>query len=73
MSESLEIDVLLQSEPSPTVAEQLVAWADRTRKQIARGDMMLGILTIDDIAKIPVAYQTAAQQGEANAWVACLM
>lgn len=69
MSESLDIDVLLQSQPSTTVAEQLVAWADRTRKQIARGDMMLGILTIDDVAKIPVAYQIAAQQGKSNAWV----
>lgn len=69
MSESLDIDALLQSQPSTTVAKQLVAWADRTRTQIARGDMMLGILTIDDVAKIPVAYQTAAQQGESSAWV----
>lgn len=69
MSESLDIDALLQSQPSTTVAKQLVAWADRTRTQIARGDMMLGTLTIDDVAKIPVAYQTAAQQGESSAWV----
>ncbi|TWT87803.1 tetratricopeptide repeat protein [Stieleria varia] len=69
MSDTPDIDALLQSTPSNAVAGQLVAWADLTRNQIARGDMMLGILTFDEVAKIPVAYQTAAQHGEPSAWV----
>lgn len=69
MSDSSDIDALLQAPASLAVAEQLVAWADTTRTQIARGDMMLGILTIERATKIPIAYKTAAEQGLSSAWV----
>lgn len=69
MSDKIDINALLQAQPSSSVAEQLVAWANATRNQIARGDMMLGILTIDEVAKVPTAYATAAQYGNKNAWV----
>lgn len=69
MNDKYDIDALLKAQPSNSVAEQLVAWADATRNQIARGDMMLGILSIDEVAKIPMAYQAAAQLGHSNAWV----
>lgn len=69
MIDMLDIDALLQSRPSSAVARQLVAWADAMRNRIARGDMMLGLLTIEEAAKIPMAYQTAAQDGDSGAWV----
>ncbi len=69
MRESHDIDSLLQLQPSNGTATQLVAWADATRNQIARGDMALGILAIDEVAKIPVAYRTAAEYGYSIAWV----
>jgi hypothetical protein len=70
MSKLAEIDILLKANPSSTVARQLVEWAASTRNRIARGDMMLGILTPEEVQKIPVAYRAAAQQGDADAWVA---
>lgn len=69
MSDAHDIDALLQATPSKAVADRLVAWADATRNRIARGDMMIGILTIEDVAKIPAAYRTAAAHGNSTAWV----
>jgi TPR repeat protein len=69
MTSTHDIDTLLASAPSELVAQQLVEWADATRGRIARGDMMLGILTPDEVAKIPEAYRSAAQHGVASAWI----
>jgi TPR repeat protein len=69
MSDTSDIDLLLQAPASLAVAEQLLAWAEKTRQQIARGDLQLGILSIESLAQIPVAYKTAAQQGLSPAWV----
>jgi TPR repeat protein len=69
MSKPAEIDPLLKAKPTPSVARQLVEWATSARNQIARGDMMIGILAPDDVQKIPLAYRAAAQQGETDAWV----
>ncbi len=69
MSRTSKIDALLQSPPSTALAGQLVAWADATRDRIARSEMEVGLLSIDEVLKIPTAYQTAAQQGDPNAWI----
>lgn len=69
MSPPEDIHALLNAAPSPAVARRLVAWADATRERIARGDMMTGILTLAEAATIPVAYRTAAQQGDSDAWI----
>lgn len=69
MSEPVDIDNLLNVKLSPSVARQLVEWAASTRNRIARGDMMIGILTPDEVQKIPIAYRAAAQNGEPDAWV----
>lgn len=69
MSHSLEIDRLLNAPASNDAARQLVEWADTARHRIVRGEMMIGILTFDEVAKIPSAYQAAAEQGIAEAWV----
>jgi TPR repeat protein len=70
MSMPADIDMLLQAEPSPTVAAQLVEWAAATRNRIARGDMLVGIVTPEEVSKIPTAYRAAAQHGAADAWLA---
>ena len=63
MSDPWNIDELLQQPGSIKVAQQLNDWADSVRNQIARGDMMLGILSVEDVAKIPTAYERAAEYG----------
>jgi TPR repeat protein len=70
MSKPADINTLLKAKPSPAVARQLVEWAADARNRIARGDMMIGILTPDEVQKIPLAYLAAAQHGEPDAWVA---
>ena len=70
MSKSLDIDSLLKAKPSRSVAQQLVEWAADTRNRIARGDMAIGILSREEVAKIPAAYRSAAQSGDTDAWVA---
>ena len=69
MSGPANIDDLLHQPSSAAVAQQLVDWADAARNQIARGDMMLGILSVDDAAKIPTAYERAAEFGISAAWL----
>ena len=64
-----DIDSLLNADPSRSVAQQLIEWATETRSQIARGDLMLGILTSRDVAKIPIAYERAAEFGRFDAWL----
>jgi TPR repeat protein len=70
MSKPADIDSLLKATPSPSVARQLVEWAADARNRIARGDMVIGILTPAEVQKIPVAYRIAAQNGEPGAWLA---
>jgi TPR repeat protein len=69
MTNKSDIDILLEAQPSDTIARQLVVWAGYTRDRIARGDLMLGLLSIDEVTKIPTAYQTAAEHGDSNAWI----
>lgn len=69
MSDKPDIDALLQSTPSPEVAAQLIAWANETRNRIARGDMMIGILSIEDVARIPEVYRKAAECSQHSSWV----
>gem|GEM_PF-795805 len=69
MTDSHDIDTVLAAAPSNADADKLVQWADTTRSKIASGAMMLGILTPEDISKIPTAYQAAARHGNRDAWV----
>src|SRR5262245_60188433 len=70
MSEPVDIDALLTAESSPSVARQLGEWAASIRNRIARGDMVIGILTPAEVAKIPLAYRASAQKGDPTAWLA---
>jgi uncharacterized protein len=59
----------LTSRASASVAEKLIKWGDETRRQIVRGDMMLGILTFEEVEKIAKAYRCAAEMGNGHAWL----
>lgn len=64
-----EIQSLLKEDPSADNARKLLVWADDTRQKILRGDLMIGILSMDEASQIPAAYQTAAEQGCEEAWL----
>ena len=67
----LDIETLLAAEPSQSVARQLIEWAAATRNQIARGDMIIPASShLKKVGKIPAAYQTAADYGRSDAWLA---
>lgn len=63
------IDDLLNAPPSVETARKLNEWADECRNRIARGDLMLGILTVEEVEKISSAYRTAAQFGDTDSWL----
>jgi hypothetical protein len=63
MPQQLEIASLLAAPPSPENARALFDWATAIPGRIARGDMIIGILTVDDIAQVPVALSRAADGG----------
>lgn len=65
---STKIDALLAS-PSSETGSQLVAWADSARERIVGGELMIGLLPLDDVPKIPLAYQAAAEHGLPSAWI----
>jgi TPR repeat protein len=69
MPDQEDIDILLQAPASEAVADQLIEWGNETRGGILRGDMMLGIITPETVAKIPMAYNKAADYGRPKAWL----
>lgn len=70
MSELLnDLDILLAKPQTENEAIQLCAWAAQVRSRISRGDLLLGILSIYEINKIPLAYEMAAKCGKGDAWL----
>lgn len=64
------INDLLNEPPSEAIASQLMEWADYVRGCIERGDMLIGIRSMENLQQIPVAYRRAADYGNADAWLA---
>jgi hypothetical protein len=69
MARKAYIDQLLRADKSPQVAQQLIDWADETQGAIDRGEMMIGLLTLDEVMQIPVAYRRAVECGVSSAWL----
>lgn len=69
MASRSKIDSLLKSVASPNDADKLVAWADEVRMRIVRGDMQIGILASEEVAKIATAYRRAAELGKNDSWI----
>lgn len=47
------LDSLVTAGPSEKVARQLLNWARELLRRVARGDMMIGILSIDEVERLP--------------------
>lgn len=59
----MSIRELLAAEPSAETGRALVAWTEELRGRILRGDMMLGILSVDEVALVPAALRRASDSG----------
>ncbi len=66
MSEN--IDKLLKAKPTKKNGKALLQWIDEIQDQITRGDMMIGILSVEEVKKVPLAYERAIACGEAEAY-----
>src|SRR5262245_53672339 len=64
----MTIDELLSAPASPDNAEALVRWVADLRGRIVRGDMMIGLLSVAEVEKAPLALRKAAESGLATAW-----
>lgn len=59
----MSIRELLAAAPSAGIGRALVAWANDLRGRILRGDMMIGILSADEVALAPTALRKASDCG----------
>ena len=59
----MSIRELLAAGPSAESGHALVAWTQELRGRILRGDMMLGILSADEVALVPTALRRASDCG----------
>jgi uncharacterized protein len=69
MATEPSIDALLAAELSHHAGQALVRWVFDINGRIQRGDMMLGILTFEEVRKVPAALARAAECGIADAWL----
>lgn len=60
---TVEIDTLIRRAETREDAQALVDWFGELRGRIIRGDMMLGILSPDEVALVPAALRKAAALG----------
>ena len=54
----MSIRELLAAGPSAETGRSLVNWTEELRGRILRGDMLLGILSVDEVALAPTALRT---------------
>ena len=65
--ESMDVRQLLQVEPGTDNAAQILRWYEELQLSVARGDLSIGILGIDEVQLIEPALRHAAQSGDADA------
>lgn len=59
----MEIDTLIERAETRDDAQALANWAGNLRGRILRGDMILGVLSTDEVALAPAALRKAASLG----------
>jgi hypothetical protein len=59
----MKITELLEAPQSPEVGQALATWVKELRGRILRGDMMIGILSVDEVALAPKALRKASDFG----------
>lgn len=60
---------LLDLPDSPAAAAAIVSYVQGLRGRVLRGDMVIGILSIEEIERVPSALEWAAAHGEPTAWL----
>ena len=63
------IDVLMKAAPSAATGKKILDWASDIDGRILAGDMMIGILSIEEVEKMPAALRRAAECGHPKAWL----
>lgn len=63
------IDELMKAAPSADTGKKILDWASDIDGRILSGDMMIGILSIEEVEKMPAALRRAAECGHPEAWL----
>jgi TPR repeat protein len=63
------IDALMKAAPSADTGKKILEWASDIDLRILSGDMMIGILSIEEVEKMPAALRRAAECGQQEAWL----
>ncbi|MBN1499898.1 MAG: sel1 repeat family protein [Spirochaetes bacterium] len=64
----MNIDEILEAPENAETAEELEYWISSTNNKILRGDLMIGIMDIDEAYKIPAAYEKLIRCGKNEAF-----
>jgi TPR repeat protein len=64
----MTIDDLLAAPATPEAGRALLNWVGELRARIVRGEMMIGILPVEEIERAPIALRRAAECGLPDAW-----
>lgn len=63
------LDALMATAPSNATGQALLEWARDVQSCIVRGDLMLGILSVEEVESVPAALTQAAHLGVGDAWI----
>jgi TPR repeat protein len=64
----MTVDELLAAPATPQAGQALLDWVSEFRSRIVRGEMLIGILSVPEVEKAPVALRRAAECGLADGW-----
>jgi len=64
-----DINTLLQQEPSADSADDVMEWFEELQNKIDRGDMMIGLISSEELDIVPEALKFAAKGGIKEAWM----
>lgn len=67
--EGTTLRTILSAPPSEQAGRALLEWARDIEARVVRGDLMLGILAIDDVKEVHSALARAGEYGIGEAWV----
>jgi TPR repeat protein len=65
----MNIDTLMAAPLNRDTGEALLLWVNELRGRVLSGDMMIGILSTEEVGKVPQALKRAIACGEPKAWI----
>src|SRR3569833_737656 len=66
----MDINALLQQPLGTVAGAALIAWVEQLRGRVLAGEMMIGILSAEEVGLAPVALRRAIECGSDAAWLA---